>query len=193
MNSELIEKRKQAQAINEPILRDKTLEKLLEIVKGKAPKSILEVGTSFGLTGVAMLLENGKARLTGIEISEEKVKIAKENYKHFGVDGRAKIFLGDATEIIPILTGNYDLILLDGPKSKYIEYLPNLLNMLNIGGIIFADDVLFHGYIKGEAPRKHNTIKHNLISYLNAVSSDERLKTEMLEIEDGVAITTKIR
>ncbi|MCQ2387482.1 MAG: class I SAM-dependent methyltransferase [Clostridia bacterium] len=193
MDEELFNLRKKYQELGEPILRDKTLEILLNIVRENKPNLVLEIGTSVGLTATAILLENPDAKITTIEIEEEKVKKAREHFDLFKVGDRAKTIIGDAGEIIPILSAKYDLILLDGPKGHYYEYLDNLLAILNRGGILFADDVLFHGYIKGKSPKKHNTIKNSILSYLDAINSNKDLQTQLIEIEDGISITRKIR
>lgn len=184
-----------AKAAGEPVLRDKSYQLLLDTVREKRPKRILEIGVNVGLSGISMLLESENSQLTGIEIDEEKIAIAKENYKKFGVDDRAKIFQGDAGEIIPILTGEYDLIFLDGPKGHYYEYLPHLLSVLNVSGILFADNVLFRGYVgdKVKTPHRFATTKHSMENYLRAVTEDENLKTQIIDMEDGVSITEKIR
>ena len=195
MLSEIIHLREKAKALGEPILRDKSFELLLKTVKDKEPKRILEIGVNVGLSGIAMLLSSPSAQLTGIEIDEEKIKIAQNNYKKFGVDGRAKIFIGDAGEIIPILTGEYDLIFLDGPKGHYYEYVQNLIPILSKGGVLFADNVLFRGYVGGKVktPHRFNTTKNSMERFLKAITEDENLKTTVFDIEDGVSITEKIK
>ena len=192
---EIIRLREQAKAAGEPVLRDKSFELLLSIVREKQPKKILEIGTNRGLSGIAMLLNSKVSYLTGIEIDEEKIAIAKENYKNFGVSDRAKIFQGDASEIIPVLTGEYDLIFLDGPKGHYYEYLPHLLSVLTVGGVLFADNVLFRGYVgdRVKTPHRFNTTKRSMENYLNAVTNSKDLKTQIVDIEDGVSITEKLR
>lgn len=189
------EKRRVAGLNGEPILRDESFELLLKLVKEKKSKRILEVGVNLGYSGIAMLLTNKDANLTGIEINEEKAALARENYKEFGVDKRAKIFLGDASEIIPVLTGEYDLIFLDGPKGHYYEYLQNLLGVLSVGGILFADNVLFRGYVGGKVktPHRFNTTKNSMEKFLNAITTSPDLKTEIIDLEDGVSITEKLR
>ncbi len=186
--------REKAKSEGEPVLRDKSFELLLETVKEKKPNRILEIGVNVGLSGVAMLLSSKTSMLSGIEIDEDKAKIAKENYKKFGVDNRAKIFLGDAGQIIPVLTGKYDFIFLDGPKGHYYEFLLNLLPLLNKGGILFADNVLFRGYTLGKVktPRRFNTTKHSMEKFLKAITEDEGLKTTVYDMEDGVTITEKL-
>ena len=191
----VIAKRERAKLDGEPILRDRSFELLIETVRKQKPKKILEIGVNLGLSSIAMLLTEKQASLTGIEIDEEKAALAKANYAEFGVQDRAKIFLGDASEIIPVLTGEYDLIFLDGPKGHYFEYLPHLLSVLNVGGIIFADNVLFRGYVgdKVKTPHRFATTKHSMENYLSAVTENENLDTKIYDIEDGVSITKRIK
>ncbi len=194
MFSEIITLREKAKEQGEPILRDKSFEILLETVKKKQPKKILEIGVNLGLSGIAMLLTSPKACLTGLEIDENKKELAQQNYVKFGVQDRAKIFLGDAGEIIPVLTGEYDFIFLDGPKGHYFEYLPNLLSVLSVGGILFADNVLFRGYVGGKVktPHKFNTTKNSMERFLKAITTDKTLNSRIVDIEDGISITEKI-
>lgn len=194
MLNQIIRLREQAKTAGEPVLRDKSFEILLDRVSKKKPKRILEIGVNVGLSGIAMLLSSENSILTGIEIDEEKILQAKENYRKFGVEERAKIFFGDAGEIIPVLTGGYDFIFLDGPKGHYYEYLPHLLSVLNKGGILFADNVLFRGYVgdKVKTPHRFNTTKHSMERFLKAITEDEGLKTVVVDIEDGISITEKL-
>ena len=194
MLEEIIRRREEAKLQGEPILRDKSFELLLSVIEKRQPKSILEIGVNLGLSGIAMLLKLKKASLSGIEIDEEKAKLAKENYKFFGVEERAKIFLGDAGEIIPILSGKYDFIFLDGPKGHYYEFVQNLIPLLNKGGVLFADNVLFRGYVDGrvKTPRRFNTTKHSMENFLEYITTKDNLKTEIHDLEDGVNITEKL-
>ena len=186
--------RENAKSRGEPILRDKSFELLIKTVESKNPRTILEIGVNEGLSGVAMLQAAENARLTGIEIDEEKVAAARENYRLFGVETRAKIFLGDASEIIPLLSSKYDFIFLDGPKGHYAEYADNLIAALNIGGVLFADNVLYRGYVGKDkkVPHRHATIKHSMENFLDKITTDKRLKTTVYDIEDGVSITEKL-
>lgn len=192
--SEIAEVRKDAFGRGEPILREKSYELLLDTIKKKRPERILEIGTNEGLSAVSMMAVSENSFLTGMEIDEERYNVALYNFKKFGMGDRAKIFLGDAREIVPLLTGKYDFIFLDGPKGHYFEFLPYLLSALNVGGILFADNVLYRGYTFSQnVPQKHNTIKHCMENFLTKITTDRNLKTVVFEIEDGVSITEKIR
>lgn len=194
MLNKIIELREKAKAQGNPVLRDKSFELLTKTIIEYQPKSILEIGTNVGLSGIQMLLNSPKAKLTGIEIDDECMRQAKQNYIDFGVSDRAKIFFGDASEVIPMLSGEYDFIFLDGPKGHYFEYVENLLRVLSKGGILFADNVLFRGYVDGsvKTPRKYNTTKHSMEKFLNRITADPNLKTTVYKLEDGVSITQKL-
>lgn len=190
----LYELREKAKEEGNPVLRDKSFELLKETVTKRKPQKILEIGVNVGLSGIAMLLCSENASLTGIEIDETAKEKAQENYKLFGVEKRAKIFLGDASEIIPLLTGEYDFIFLDGPKGHYAEYLPHLLKILKKGGVLFADNVLFRGYVSGavKTPHRYMTTKHSMERFIAEITANKGLKTQIYDIEDGVSVTIKL-
>lgn len=194
MSDLLYELREKAKEEGNPVLRDKSFELLKEMVTKRKPQKILEIGVNVGLSGIAMLLCSENASLTGIEIDETAKEKAQENYKLFGVEKRAKIFLGDASEIIPLLTGEYDFIFLDGPKGHYAEYLPHLLKILKKGGVLFADNVLFRGYVSGavKTPHRYMTTKHSMERFIAEITANKGLKTQIYDIEDGVSVTIKL-
>lgn len=194
-NEIVLQMRNFARENNIPTVRDATLNLLLTLVGTKNPKRILEIGTAYGCSGVAMLLQCPTAKLITIEKDLDCADISRSNFKSANLFDRVELFEGDASEIIPMMEGKFDFIFLDGPKGHYYEYLPYLINLLNVGGILFADDVLFWGYIESDklTNRKHSTIYKSLRDYLNSVTTDERLLTTVLEIEDGVSISYRIK
>ena len=186
--------REKAKENGNPVLRDKSFDLLMETIKKHQPKKILEVGVNVGLTGISMLLHSKEATLTGIEIDEDVLKEARTNYQDFNLADRVKFFIGDASEIIPVLTGEYDFIFLDGPKGHYYEYALNLIPLLKKGGILFADNVLFRGYVysRNKIPHRYNTTKNSMERFLNYLQNDNTLRTQIIDIEDGVSITEKL-
>ena len=64
-----------------------------------------------------------------------------------------------------------------------------------MGGVLFADNVLFRGYVEGavKMPHRFATTKHSMENFLHAVTSDENLKTVLYKIEDGVSVTEKLK
>lgn len=181
---------------NVPIIRPVTLIHLLDCVRENQPKSILEIGTAIGYSGAKMLAECD-ASLTTIEKNEQSYNIAKQNFSDLGLSQRVECMLGDAGEQIINLYESgrkFDFVFLDGPKGQYIKYLPTLSKLLNIGGIIFADNVLFRGMVNGDdfVPHRNRTIVVNLRAYLNEVSTYP-FESKIYDIEDGFCITKKVK
>lgn len=177
----------------DPVCPDEVLQYLLLTVREIVPSKILEIGTAEGLSGAAMLFEAPNARLTTVEIDEDRHKKAKENFQEFGLSGRARCVLGDAADVLPALEGPFDLIFLDGPKAQYVHYLPQLKRLLPSGGALVADDVLLYGWVSGEVPPppKRRSIAARIREYLDAVCSDPDFITSVFELGEGVALSVK--
>ena len=152
--------RKQALDREIPVADDETLQFLLLTVTALQPKRILEIGTAVGLSGSAMLLACPEARLTTMELEEDRYLEAKENFAALGVKDRVTAYLGDAGEILAMMDGEYDFVFLDGPKAQYEKYLFDLKRLMKKGATLFADDVLLYGWVSGEepAPQKRHSI-----------------------------------
>ena len=200
MNNELTKERlKQIREYaiinNIPILRPQTADLLFENVKSKKPSRILEIGTAVGYSGMIMMSAFDGSELVTIEKDTVSAEIAKENFEYTDCINRANIICGDAIDILPCLEGKFDFIFLDGPKGQYIKYLPYLIDLLNDGGILFSDNVLYRGMVNGKTPvaKKKKTLVKNLRLFLDALDNDDRFVSQTLEIEDGVSISKKIK
>ena len=174
-----------------PVADDETLQFLLLMLDATKPKRILEIGTAVGLSSVAILLQCPTARLTTIELEEERYLEAKRNFTDFGVTERVNAYLGDAGEILSMMDGEFDFVFLDGPKAQYEKYLFDLKRMMKPGALLFADDVLLYGWVSGEepTPQKRQSIVDKIRSYLDVVTSDRDLITSVLNVGDGVALS----
>lgn len=183
--------REDALARGIPVADDETLNFLLLTLSIAQPSRILEIGTAVGLTSVAMLKSLPTAKLTTIELEEERYIEAKQNFAKFGVEGRVNAYLGDAGEIIAMMDGEFDFVFLDGPKAQYEKYLFDLKRLMRKGAVLFADDVLLYGWVSGEVPtpQKRHSIVDKLLSYLHTVTSDAELQTSVLDVGDGVALS----
>ena len=145
-------RRKDALARGIPVADDETLQFLLLTLAATKPARILEIGTAVGLSSVAMLLECESARLTTVELEEDRYLEAKQNFADFGVLDRVNAYLGDAGEILAMMDGEFDFVFLDGPKAQYEKYLFDLKRLMKKGALLFADDVLLYGWVSGEEP-----------------------------------------
>ena len=176
-------------------LRPQTREKLLKIASQTAPKRILELGTAEGATALSLRAYAPQSFLVTVELSEERALTARNHFEKAGVEHRVRAVYGDILEVVPALTEPFDLILLDGPKGAYFDLLAPLLSLLNPKGVLFADDVLFHGYVTGETAyrSKHGAIIRSLRAFLEETQklNGNGYTVELLNAEDGVLILTK--
>ena len=192
MNYIELEKIKQ-KALEEhiPIIMDDTLEVIEKQLKEKPPKRILEIGAAVGYSAMCFsefLADGGK--IDTIERDEERIKEAKINFKNVGVEEKIKLYEGDAVEILPTLNEKYDMVFIDAAKGKYPFFLKEALRMINENGIIFADNILYKGYVMSDYNKhKQRTAVRNLREYIKEVSENPNLETEILEVGDGLAIS----
>ena len=192
MNEIELEKIKQ-KALEEhiPIIMDDTWEVIAKYLEEIKPNKILEIGTAVGYSAMCFskyLAENGK--IDTIERDEERIKEAKINIKNVGVEDKINIYEGDAVEILPTLNDKYDMVFIDAAKGKYPFFLKEALRMLNKNGIIFADNILYKGYVMSDYNKhKQRTAVRNLREYIKEVSENPDLETEILEVGDGLAIS----
>lgn len=179
-----------------PVMLDDTKELLFETVKAKQPKRILEIGTAIGYSGIVMLSASEGATLNTIELNENSALMARRNFVEFGVIDRVNIFVGDAREIVTMLTGSYDFIFLDGPKGQYEVFFPYLTDLLQVGGTLVCDNVLYKGlveHVPDNKRHKHITVARNMRAFLDDITTNERYNTVLHRIGDGVTISTKLK
>ena len=192
MNKQELEKIKQ-KALEEhiPIIMDETLEVIEKYLNNNKPKRILEIGTAVGYSAICFtefLAENGV--IDTIEREADRVEEAKKNIKLAEVEGKINIYEGDAVEILPTMQNQYDVIFIDAAKGKYPFFLKEALRMIHKDGIIFADNILYKGYVMSDYNKhKQRTAVRNLREYIKQVSENPNLETEILEVGDGLAVS----
>ena len=192
MNKQELEKIKQ-KALEDhiPIIMDDTLEVMEEYLREEKPERILEIGTAVGYSAICFtefLAENGV--IDTIERETKRVKEARENIKKAEVEEKINIYEGDAVEILPTIHEKYDVVFIDAAKGKYPFFLKEALRMIKPSGIIFADNILYKGYVMSDYNKhKQRTAVRNLREYIKEVSENPNLETEILEVGDGLAVS----
>lgn len=179
-----------ARANHIPVMEEAPAELLKEIISSRKPKKILEIGTAVGYSGLIMLSLSPDAFLTTIEINTERLIEARKNFEKAGVIDRVRCIEDDANFVLSVMEGEYDFILLDGPKSHYRTMFEHLLRLLSSDGMIFIDDILYQGFIEGEdyPKHKHRTIITNMRALIKEATDNSRLKVEIIKKGDGVML-----
>ena len=176
-----------------PIIMDDTLEVIENRLKNVKSRKILEIGTAVGYSAICFsefLSEDGK--IDTIEREHDRVEEARKNIEKAEVQDKINIIEGDAVEILPTLQGKYDVVFIDASKGKYPFFLKEALRLLADNGIIFADNVLYKGYVLSDYNKhKQRTAVRNLREFLAELQNNQELKTEILEVGDGLAVAER--
>lgn len=174
-----------------PIIMDDTLDVISKILIQEKPNKILEIGTAVGYSAIcfAEYLKEG-AKIDTIERDNERAYLAIHNIKEMKLDNVINVYIGDAVQILPTMKEKYDIVFIDAAKGKYPFFLNEAIRMLNKNGIIFADNILYKGYVLSDYNKhKQRTAVRNLREYIKEVNENPSLKTEILEVGDGLAIS----
>ncbi len=182
-----------------PIIRRETQNLLKLLLQMKQPKHILEVGTATGFSALLMAEYAPKeCRITTIEKYEKRISIAKENIRRGNQTEAIELIEGDASEVLKELSeiraGGYDFVFMDAAKGQYLNFLPDILQLLTSGGILLSDNVLQDGDIiesRFAVTRRNRTIHARMREYLYELMNSEQLTTSILPMGDGITISVK--
>lgn len=154
------------------------------------PKYILEIGTFVGYSALCLvdgLKRDGK--LHTVEIRERDALVAMNNFKRAGKEDKIEQHIGQAEEIIPTLNYKWDLVFIDADKINYTKYYDMVFERLSDGGLIIADNVLFHGEVLNK-PLKGKNAKA-IQAFNEHVAGDNRAEQVLLTIRDGLLLIKK--
>jgi predicted O-methyltransferase YrrM len=118
--------------------------------------------------------------------------MVKGFFKKSGLADQIDYRLGNALDIIPTLEGCFDMVFIDADKANYIKYYELIIDRMNTGGIIMADNVLWSGKILVEEGRKIDKDTKILMEYNKMVQNDPRVENILLPIRDGIMIARKL-
>ncbi|MCD6346243.1 MAG: O-methyltransferase [Bacteroidales bacterium] len=157
------------------------------------PKTILEIGTFAGYGSIC--LAKGLAPgglLHTIELNDELEDFIKESFSTAGLNKSIVLHIGDALEIIPSLNEKFDLVFIDGDKAQYSEYFDLVIDKLNQGGFIIADNVLWNGKVLKKNIPNNDHFTHGIRNFNDKIQADERVENLLLPLYDGLMIIRRI-
>lgn len=155
------------------------------------PKYILEIGTYTGYSALCLaegLQKDGE--LHTIDNNEELVDFQRDYFKKSSFANQIKQHLGNALDIIPQLEHMFDMVFIDADKENYANYFHLIIDILNPGGIILSDNVLWSGKVM-EPLKKNDKSTKALMAYNQLLKDDKRIETVILPIRDGLTISRK--
>lgn len=154
------------------------------------PLSILEIGTYTGYSAICLAkgLQPG-GRVITIEINDELETIAGKYFQKAGLKNVIEQRFGPALEMLPQLTGPFDLVFIDADKREYASYYQVVFDKIVSGGWIIADNTLWDEKVTALA--NHDAQTFGILEFNKMVASDQRVEKIILPIRDGISIIRK--
>ncbi len=190
---------KEAHREEVPIIKKETQSLLQFLIAMRKPAHILEVGTAVGFSALFMsecMPEN--CDITTVEKVEMRLVKARVNLKSTKQADKIRLIEGDALDVLKELADKeperYDFIFMDAAKAQYMNYLPEVLKLLTVGGLLVTDNVLQDGTVAQSRygiTRRDRTIHTRMREYLYTLTHSDLLKTTILSVGDGVTLSIK--
>lgn len=150
------------------------------LVKISGAKSVVEVGTSNGYSGIwlAKALKETGGKLTTIEFWPKRIVLAEENFKMAEVDDIIEIKQGEAIKVLEEIDFEIDLAFIDANKSEYIDYYRLVDRHLKKGGIITCDNITSHA--------------SKVQDFVDTIKSDKNYQVEIIDLPGGMLMAYKL-
>lgn len=189
-DTDFVDIRKYAIENNVPIMNNQTKELIISILQILKPKTILEIGTAIGYSSLCFS-KYTNADITTIELDEKTACIAQENFNKYNVN--VNLINDDAMKALRNINQGFDFVFIDANKSRYLDYFKITCKLLNRGGIIIADNVLFRGEVCNDdiMEKRKNTLVKRLRNFLAYITDLEDFTTSVIPIGDGLTLSVR--
>ena len=156
-----------------------------------SPKNILEIGTYTGYSALC-LAEGLKAsgNLHTLDINEEYTAVAKRYFNKSAYSNNIKQHIGQALDIIPNLDCKFQLAFIDADKENYANYFDAIIDKMDVGGLIIADNVLWSGKVTSNEMDEETQALDN---YNKKIVTSDRVETVLFPVRDGLMISRKVK
>ncbi|MDB9796666.1 class I SAM-dependent methyltransferase [Candidatus Pelagibacter ubique] len=158
------------------------------IIKTSNIKNVLEIGTFTGLSALSIALalpDDGK--LIALDKNEETNKIAVSFFKKANLNNKIQTIVKPALDCLDELKNSkFDMVFIDADKMNYKEYYERSLKLLDKGGLIIVDNVLWHGEVADEDNLDKFTV--NIRDFNTYVANDKRVEQIIVPLGDGMTV-----
>lgn len=154
-------------------------------------RRVVDIGTFTGYSALMMaegLPEDGL--LITCEILEAHAEMARRFIARSPHGRKIRLAIGPAVETLRgIEGGSVDLVFIDADKGSYTLYYEESLRILKPGGLVVADNALWHGRVL--APRDDDA--RAIASFNRTVREDQSVEKVLLTVRDGIYLIRKRR
>lgn len=191
-----LEMKQYAEEHDVPIIQDQGLELMLQLLRIKQPKSILEVGSAIGYSSLMMARHLPECHIETIERDETRYLDAVNYHARSQEKKQVTLIKADALEISneELAHGPYDVIFIDAAKAQYQKFFEKYEVLLKEDGMIISDNLLFHGHVFDNNQKQSRNLKQlvrKINRYNDWLANHPDYDTLLLPIGDGVAISLK--
>ncbi|MEZ2716945.1 O-methyltransferase [Niallia circulans] len=194
-NTQISEMEHYAKQNEVPIMELIGIETLLQLLRIQQPKKILEVGTAIGYSAIRMAEALPSSQIVTLERDEQRYLVAKENVEKFKLEAQIVLLQGDALELGSIVQqyGPFDAIFIDAAKGQYQKFFDLYSPLLSNDGIVYTDNILFHGLVAAEEIDSRNLrqLVRKIRNYNQWLMGNQDYHTAILPVGDGIAISKK--
>jgi predicted O-methyltransferase YrrM len=189
----ILEMEKYAEENKVPVLSWQSADFLEQLILIKKPKRVLEIGTAIAYSSIRIARSLGRKGIVyTIEKSEDNAAKAKEFIEKSGLQEKIKLITGDAFNVMPKFDKKFDFIFLDADKEDYKRLFDYSLVLLKKEGIIFIDNLLWHGYAAAKKiPPEYKTSSNHIREFNKIFMSQSGLRTSIIPVGDGIGIGVK--
>ncbi|MDN3686475.1 O-methyltransferase [Cyclobacterium jeungdonense] len=167
--------------------------KFLEmLVKMSGARKVLEIGTFTGYATICMargLSEEGM--IITLDINRELEPMVREFFSQSGLENKIDYRLGNALELLAETKETFDFVFIDADKQNYINYYDLVVERLEPGGWIAADNILWSGKVLARNRKKLDKDTAAIMAFNQKVLEDSRVENVVLPIRDGIMLARK--
>ena len=175
-----------------PIMMKDGIEFLIQLVKERKPKRILELGTAIGYSAIQMARCDDEIQIDTIELDTERGNQAILNIKDECLDHRVHVYLMNIDDFKTL--NQYDLIFVDAAKAQYRRYMEMFMKNLSPGGVFVFDNLCFHGMVDNPSlikSRQTRQLCRKIRDFREWLIYEDAFFTEFYpNIGDGVAVVS---
>jgi len=159
------------------------------VVRAFKARRVLEIGTYTGYSALCMAEHlPGDGELVTCDVNAETTALARKFWDASPHGSKIHSKLGPAADTLQKLTGKFDLVFIDADKENYVNYFHLIVPMMNKGGIILSDNVLWSGKVLEEV-KPNDKSTPVLLEYNQLLNTDPRVETVLLPIRDGLTVS----
>lgn len=193
MKETIIEMEKYAKEYNVPIIEKDAIKFIMKFIKLNNVKTILEIGTAIGYSGILMTSSAPEVQLTTIERDEKRYMEAIKNVKKCGLEHQIEVVFQDALDV-SLGDRTYDMIFIDAAKGQYTKFFEKFSHYLKPNGVIITDNINFHGLVGNrtkDMSKNLNSLVGKIEDYIEFLKTNKEFTTKFYDIGDGLSVSYK--